>query len=224
LSQVEDTNTGGAPDTQGQVPVAPVPAESPRRSGWFSRGWHYVVSAAVLVIVAGAFFAIGWFTSPDKDHPDRARIEDARQHLYPRERDPNRGGAGQPNPYQWSRPHRQQQTPAFQEAYLGVGLATVTPELQQRYDLSTATGALVVSIDRTGPAFRAGIRRGDVITNIDGSPVSTQEDVVRAVTAKKPGDTVSIIVNRDSQSLTFQVTLGTRPAATGGAPVQRKAR
>jgi len=93
---------------------------------------------------------------------------------------------------------------------------TVTPALQQQYGLSGANGALVASVDGAGPALQAGIQRGDVITSIDGTSVATQQDVVNLVAKKNAGDSVSVVVDRHGQSLTFQVTLAARPATISG--------
>ncbi|MCX8033174.1 MAG: PDZ domain-containing protein [Thermoleophilia bacterium] len=204
--------------TTPEQPASSVPAESvsaqskpeEQRRGWFTRGWHYAVAAAVLIVVAGAFFAAGWFASAHEDRHDRAWLQEKKEHLYPRERGFYRGG--QNNPRVPSSPR----VPSAEQAYLGVGVSTVTPELRQRFGLSTDTGALVLSVDRNGPAFQAGLQRLDVITSIDGTPVRTQQDVLDVVTARKPGDTVSIVVNRDGQDLTFQVELGARPVAAHG--------
>jgi len=219
LTDTDDTGSVAETETALRTPLlAPTkPAQSPptekdrRTGGWFSRGWHYGVTAAVLIVVAGAFFTIGWFASTHENHGDRAWIEETRQDLYPRERGLQRGDAGQKNPHQWPRQGFERQVPSTQQGYLGVGVITVTPELQQRYHLSTATGALVLSVDHTGPAFQTGVRRGDVITSIDGASVTRYQDVLKAVRAKKAGDRVTVVVDRNGQILTFEVTLEGRP-------------
>ena len=116
-----------------------------------------------------------------------------------------REGPGQKNPYQWPRQGSERQVPSPQQGYLGVGMITVTADLQQRYHLSTATGALVLSVDHTGPASQTGVRRGDVITSIDGASVTTQQDVLNAVTAKKAGDSVTIVLGACREKATAKI-------------------
>jgi len=57
------------------------------------------------------------------------------------------------------------------------------------------------------PADKAGIKSGDVITKIDGRPVSRDEDLVVAIRAKAPGDTVTFTILRDGNEQTITVTL-----------------
>lgn len=236
LSDTDDTTTAAATETPAQTAEpaeVPPTGNSQRTAGWFSRGWRYGVAAAVIVVVAGAFFTIGWFTSTREDHGDATRAKEISEQMNLRERGFQQGGTGQQGPDQWQRqrcPEGQSQSsgqpspqapsnpqaPSSQQGYLGVGVATVTPALQQQYGLSGANGALVTSIDRTGPALQAGIRRGDIITSIDGTSVATQEDVVNLVGKKNAGDSVSVVIDRNGQSLTFQVTLAARPATVSG--------
>lgn len=100
--------------------------------------------------------------------------------------------------------------------YLGLGLETVTADLQKQDNLSRPSGALVASVDATGPAAKAGIKQGDIITSIDGAPVIQEEDVITILGQKQVGGTVSVAVDRSGKSLTFNVTLVERPASTSG--------
>ena len=102
------------------------------------------------------------------------------------------------------------QTPSTQPGYLGVALETVTAQLQQQYGLSAASGALVVQVDGSGPAVKAGIRQGDVITSIDGTKVTQSQDAVTYIGQKNVGTVVSVTVDRNGQTVTIQVTLGQR--------------
>jgi putative serine protease PepD len=75
-------------------------------------------------------------------------------------------------------------------------------------------GAEVQSVSPGGPAERAGLLQGDVITEIDGRPVDASSDVAKIVNTKKPGDSVRIRVDRSGQEISLGVKLGTRPART----------
>ena len=75
-------------------------------------------------------------------------------------------------------------------------------------------GVLVNEVMRGGPSADAGLRRGDIIVSIDGEEVRNFEDVISyLVMQKSPGETVEIGVLRRGRSRTFDVELGTRPAA-----------
>ncbi|MBG0817651.1 trypsin-like peptidase domain-containing protein [Planomonospora sp. ID82291] len=83
-------------------------------------------------------------------------------------------------------------------AFLGVGLADAA---------GGTAGALVSQVAEDGPAARAGLRQGDVITKIDDTPVEEGDTVVGVVRGLKPGDEVTLVYLRDGQSRTATATL-----------------
>ena len=88
-----------------------------------------------------------------------------------------------------------------QHAYLGVSSA---PAL--------SGGAEVGSVNAGSPAERAGVRVGDVVTEVDGQQVDDPTDISTAIADNKPGDRVSMRVSRNGQERQLDVTLGNRPA------------
>jgi putative serine protease PepD len=72
-------------------------------------------------------------------------------------------------------------------------------------------GAQVGDATAGGPAAEAGIRPGDVITEVDGDQVQDPEDVATAIEDDKPGDEIDVKVQRGGSERTLQVTLGQRP-------------
>jgi membrane-associated protease RseP (regulator of RpoE activity) len=239
VSDTSDQPVAAGAETPAQVidPTnLPQTGSSPRGGGWLSRGVLYGMFAAIVVVVAGAFFTIGWFTSTRGDHVRPVPMYGLNQAMNQRAGNGPQGGTNQPgsnqpqgqlNPQrrmgapqqgQGQNPSNRQpnQQTLTQQGYLGVGLETVTPGLQQQYGLSVSSGAVVVTIDGTGPARQAGIQQGDVITSVNGTAVTQEQDVVSSITNMKAGDSVSITINRRGQSLTFQVTLAARPASMSG--------
>jgi putative serine protease PepD len=92
--------------------------------------------------------------------------------------------------------------PPAQRAYLGVVVATVV-----------GGGVRVVSVQNGGPAAKAGIRPGDVITAVAGAPTPTTEELQAALATLKPGQTVDVaIVHPDGSKATLKVALGRQPA------------
>jgi S1-C subfamily serine protease len=98
-------------------------------------------------------------------------------------------------------------------AYLGVYAQTVTPQLARARHLHTPSGAYVASVKSGAGAYRAGIRRGDVMIEVDGQRVRSNDDVVRIVRRHRPGDTISVLVVRNNQTKSLKVTLGDLPNA-----------
>ena len=268
-STVDGTETPApAPQPVSAAP-APQPAPAPqsesgrRGDGWFRGGVRSGIIAAVVVVVAGAFFTIGWFTSTRGDHERLGIINGINQKMNLGERGRMQGGIYQQGPNQWQgcpnrgrgmmipqqgqgqgqivpipqsqpyvQPQQQGQSPQpaqpsqpqvqptqpaqpSQQGYLGVGVATVTPQVQQQFGLSRSNGVLITSVDGSGPASKVGIQQGDIVVSINGTTVAQAEEVVRLIGSMKTGDTVSIAIDRQGQSLTVQVTLGGRPSIIG---------
>jgi hypothetical protein len=77
-----------------------------------------------------------------------------------------------------------------------------------------SSGATVLVVDAGGPAQRAGVQPGDVITQVDGQPITSPEGLTAAIAAKAPGQQVQLLINRYGQSLVLYATVG----STHGGP------
>jgi S1-C subfamily serine protease len=85
-------------------------------------------------------------------------------------------------------------------AYLGIQMSQ-----------ATAGGASVGDVVANGPAAKAGLRKGDRIVEIAGTPVHEPDDVSAAVNARRPNDQVRVIVERSGERRTLTVKLGEQP-------------
>ena len=94
--------------------------------------------------------------------------------------------------------------------YLGVltGEALDSQSSQLIFGVDHIRGMLVESVDNGGAAERAGIRPGDVITQVENTQVGDAENILMEVRNKKPGDTINIQVYRNGQSFNLPTTLG----------------
>jgi serine protease Do len=102
-------------------------------------------------------------------------------------------------------------------AFLGVGSQPVGAlNATDKRDLGiTATdGAAIVSVQAGSGAAGAGIKVGDVIVTIDGRSVAGPDDIGAAVKVHKPGDTVSVAIQRGDAAKSLEAVLGSR-AVTG---------
>ena len=96
-------------------------------------------------------------------------------------------------------------------AYLGIQNQTVTEQLQQQFNLSRSSGVLVGGTGPGTPAAVGGLQQGDIIIKVDTTDISNDADLYAILRAKKPGDAVSITIDRGGQEQTVKVTLGERP-------------
>ncbi len=96
-------------------------------------------------------------------------------------------------------------------AYLGVEIMDDNASIQQQYGLSVSSGAVILSVVANSPADRFGLKQGDVITAINGTPVSQAADVQSILSLLHAGDEAKVKVARGSSTLTVKVTLGRTP-------------
>jgi serine protease Do len=107
---------------------------------------------------------------------------------------------------------------------IGVVIQPVTKELADGFGLSKPQGALVNSVEKGGPADKAGVEAGDVILRFDGKPVGSSEDLPRIVGATKPGSKITLQVWRNKAARDLQVVVAelqddrTRKQVRGGKP------
>jgi serine protease Do len=91
---------------------------------------------------------------------------------------------------------------------IGVQIAPVTKEVAESIGLGKAAGALVRSVEKDGPADKAGIEAGDIITKVDGKVVERSGDLPRIIGGIKPGTRASLTVFRRGASRELAVTVG----------------
>ncbi len=91
---------------------------------------------------------------------------------------------------------------------IGVVIQPLTKELVESFGLPKPQGALVNSVEKGGPAEKAGVEPGDVILRFDGKPVGSSEDLPRLVGATSPGNRVTVQVWRNKQARELQLVVG----------------
>ncbi|MGE5858580.1 MAG: S1C family serine protease [Solirubrobacterales bacterium] len=113
------------------------------------------------------------------------------------------------------------------QAYLGITGGDITPEIAHALNLPVTQGVLIERVLDGGPADAAGIKGatgqatiagqtfpvgGDIITKVDGKPITGMDGVVSAVNDQKPGDEITLTVFSDGQQKDVTVKLGDRPS------------
>src|SRR5438067_13907516 len=95
--------------------------------------------------------------------------------------------------------------------WIGVQIQPVTPEIAESLGLKKAEGALVAEPQANGPAAKAGIESGDVITAVNGEPVKDSRELARTIGGFAPGAAVKLNVLHKGQDKTVNITLGQLP-------------
>lgn len=93
-------------------------------------------------------------------------------------------------------------------AKIGMRVQDLTPELARKLGLSEAAGVVVVEVARASPAAEAGFRRGDVILEMDQSPVRSASGFSRRIRQYSKGDVILFLVNRRGKTLYLTMEYG----------------
>jgi len=94
-----------------------------------------------------------------------------------------------------------------QKAYLGVSIMEIDAQVAKQYNLDDVKGMYVAKIDDNGAAAKNDIQEGDVILQIDKTPVNSLAEVRGILKTKSPGDKVNVTLIRNKEKITKSVTL-----------------
>jgi S1-C subfamily serine protease len=92
------------------------------------------------------------------------------------------------------------------------------PTVAKNHNVSVSQGALIdggqgqPAVVAGGPADKAGLQSGDVITKVDGTTIDNEHPLDAVLSQYAPGDTVTLEILRGGSAQTVKVTLETRPA------------
>ena len=96
--------------------------------------------------------------------------------------------------------------------WIGVESTALTPELAENLGAASAQGVIITGVLNGGPAARAGMRPGDVVTLINGRPVRTVAELRAGITALRPGTAATFTALRQGQNVEMQLVPGQRPS------------
>src|SRR5271155_1406090 len=91
--------------------------------------------------------------------------------------------------------------------FIGIGISDVTPDEAQFFHLNNASGAVITQVEPNSPGAKAGLKVGDVITELNGKPVSDAGALQVEVGQQQPGTTLRLKALRDGNAVDVPVTL-----------------
>lgn len=95
--------------------------------------------------------------------------------------------------------------------WIGVEPQDINPELANLYKLNSADGVVITAVQRTAPAYTAGIKPGDIVKKIEGNEIKNVTDLLQIVTSIQPGNLAVFELERQGNPVTLKVIVGTRP-------------
>jgi serine protease Do len=95
--------------------------------------------------------------------------------------------------------------------YLGIGIQDVNQDLAKSFNLKGSHGAIVTDLKEDGPAEKAGLKQGDVITSFQGNTIEDAVTLQRAVTRSAVGSKATVTVMRDGHEKDMTITIGELP-------------
>ncbi len=94
-----------------------------------------------------------------------------------------------------------------QRGILGIGIDHINEQTRETYSINETQGVIVADVSEKSGAKKAGIKRGDVIKEIDGLAIKKFADLTGYVSSKRPNDIIQVKIVRDGDLLTVPVTL-----------------
>lgn len=100
-----------------------------------------------------------------------------------------------------------------QRGYLGIEPQNITPQLAAAYRLNTTDGILIARVARSGPAYAADLKPGEIIQTIDGQTIADSAMALTAIASKPPGTVITLGGLRHGKPFTVQIKIAERPVA-----------
>ena len=95
--------------------------------------------------------------------------------------------------------------------WIGIETQDITPELADSFNLDRQNGAIIAGVVRGGPADRAGIKPGDILSAVQGQPVGDTSQMLTLISSLPPGQKAQLTVVRKNRQSVLDVVVGKRP-------------
>jgi serine protease DegQ len=103
------------------------------------------------------------------------------------------------------------QSGSVTRGWIGVAVQDVTPELAESFKLGNTEGVLISEVVRGSPAHKAGIKAGDILTQVADKKLGDSATMLETISALPPGKSVMLKLLRNQEQVVVQVVVGKRP-------------
>jgi serine protease Do len=108
-----------------------------------------------------------------------------------------------------------------QRGWLGVYIQPVSKDLADYFGMKEPHGALVADVVKDGPAYKAGIKRGDIIVEFNGKKVKNTEELPKIVASTPINKEVKVVILRERKKMEVKVKIGEMPESKTEASVKQ---
>ncbi len=99
----------------------------------------------------------------------------------------------------------------IERPWLGIMGGTLNPAIVREYDLPVDKGVLIVEVMENSPAYQADLRPDDIITEVNGEPLHSIEELIQDIQKRELDEELSLTIYRDQEQITVDVQLEPRP-------------
>ena len=103
--------------------------------------------------------------------------------------------------------------------WLGVSIRDIDPKIAKAYGVEGTNGAMVFDVFKGDPADKAGIKRADIVTEINGEKIKDANEFVNKIRTLAPGSVAKLVVIRKGKKLNFEIKLAERANSADGRPI-----
>jgi serine protease Do len=100
---------------------------------------------------------------------------------------------------------------AVTRGWMGAEVQSVTSDIAEGLGLKNAGGAIVANVQNNSPAAKAGLKTGDVITQVSGEPIKDSKELIKKIQAMAPGSSLELATIRQGKERKLSVRLGRMP-------------
>jgi serine protease Do len=100
---------------------------------------------------------------------------------------------------------------AVTRGWMGAEVQSVTSDIAEGLGLKNAGGAIVANVQNNSPAAKAGLKTGDVITQVSGEPIKGGKELIKRIQAMAPGSSLELATIRQGKERKLSVSLGRMP-------------